>query len=145
MKLIEEYGVITDADGQGGAWVEARREAGCGGCAASGECGTALLANTLKRRPRRIRVSNPAAWPAGTSVVIGLPADALLRGALLTYLLPAGGLLSGAAVGEVLAPGGDLAALAGAICGLLLAVAEGRRRLRRSTQVLTPQLLRRAG
>lgn len=143
MKLIEEPGVIVALDEAGGAWVEAAGDDGCGGCAASGHCGTAILGEVLGRQPRRVRVDNPASFPAGTRVVLGIAPQALLHGAVLTYLLPVGGLLVGAGLGAVAGLGSDLAALAGGAAGLFSFLRLGRWLARRRAHALCPQLLRR--
>lgn len=142
MKLVEERAVIVALEADGAAWVEPLQESGCGGCAASGQCGTALLGRALPRRRHRLRLENPLALPEGTVVIIGLPTHALLYGAILVYLVPLFGFLAGGLLGARLLPGGDLGALAGAVAGMAAALGWGQRRVRRYGRALTPRLLR---
>ena len=145
MKLLEEPAVIVAVDDDGAAWVESANDAGCGGCGASGHCGTALLGQALRRAPRRLRVDNPGRFDVGTRVTLGLAPRALVLGAIYTYLVPVLGLLLGAAAGSALSGGVELWVAAGGVCGLTGGLIWARRRLRRQHVALAPTMLRRDG
>jgi sigma-E factor negative regulatory protein RseC len=85
------------------AWVQTQRASTCGACAANKGCGTAALAKVLGQRRTRVRVLNDAQAGVGEQVIIGLPEQALVRGALAVYLVPLLGLLGGALFGAHLA------------------------------------------
>ena len=100
--MIEETGQVVECQGRF-AWVETRRASTCGSCSASKGCGTATLAKVLGQRRTRTRVLNDLGAGVGDEVVIGLPEQALVRGALAVYLVPLLGLLAGGLFGAYLA------------------------------------------
>jgi sigma-E factor negative regulatory protein RseC len=100
--MIEETARVVVCEGRF-AWVETQRASTCGGCAANKGCGTAALAKVLGQRRTRVRVLNELQARAGEQVVIALPEQALVRGALAVYLVPLLGLLGGALFGTYLA------------------------------------------
>lgn len=100
--MIEETGQVVACEGRF-AWVETHRASTCGSCAANKGCGTATLAKVLGQRRTRTRVLNDLPARVGDEVVIGLPEQALVRGALAVYLVPLLGLLGGGLFGAYLA------------------------------------------
>jgi sigma-E factor negative regulatory protein RseC len=100
--MIEETARVVGCEGRF-AWVETQRASTCGGCAANKGCGTATLAKVLGQRRTRTRVLNELRAGVGEQVVIALPEQALVRGALAVYLVPLLGLLGGALFGSYLA------------------------------------------
>lgn len=125
--MIEETGTLVSIDGPY-AEVQAQRQAACGGCAARGGCGTALLEQVFSRRPVRVRALNEAGAGIGERVVIGIPEQGLLSAAAAVYLVPILSLVAGAiAVQGVVdhllgGRGGDLGAVVGAVGGFVLAL-----------------------
>ena len=103
-------------------WVETVRNSSCGNCAGNDRCGHGLIAKMYGPVHHRVRVrlrdGDPPAPDIGEQVVIGLPEQSLLFGSLLVYLVPTLTLTAGAVMGSVLG-GSDLAALSGAVVGLL--------------------------
>jgi sigma-E factor negative regulatory protein RseC len=83
------------------------------------------------------RVANPIGAHPGDEVVVGLPEGTLLRAALLAYGAPLALVLGGAMAGQFLY--GEPGAMAGGLCGLLLAALA----LRFSRGHAAPVILRR--
>jgi sigma-E factor negative regulatory protein RseC len=102
MTMIEERAEVVAREGRF-AWVQTQRASTCGACAVNKGCGTAALAKVLGQRSTRVRVLNEAGAGVGEQVIIGLPEQALVRGALAVYLVPLLGLLGGALFGAHLA------------------------------------------
>lgn len=99
--------IVAIRDGMASIRVEL--PAGCTSCGSRGSCGSGKAAETT--------VVLPVAATArpGDVVTLSLAESALVRSALLVYFLPAASTLLGAIA---LAAFGDLAAIAGAACGL---------------------------
>ena len=119
--MIEESGRVVALD-DGAVWVETVRKAGCGRCDEPGGCGNGALARHARGRVGRVRTLNPQALPVdvGDYVLVGVPEDAVLRGAMLLYMLPLLTLLLGAAAGDRLMPG-NAGAIGGALAGTAVA------------------------
>lgn len=100
--MIEEEGIVVRTENSI-AFVETRRQSGCGGCSSNGACGTASLSR-LGAKSRLFEVQNPVGAIAGDSVVIGLEEKSLLKGSLTLYALPLLLLILGALVASFLAP-----------------------------------------
>ncbi len=124
--LIETGRVV--AVGSGALWVETIRQSTCGSCAANKGCGHGLLNRIADGRTGYVRVL-PGAVGAGQCAVndqvrIGIPEQVILRGSLVVYMLPLLCMLAGAAGIGALWPGmTDMAAIGGAVAGLLLGFA----------------------
>lgn len=100
--MIEEQAEVVAREGRF-AWVQTQRSSTCGACPVHKGCGTAALSRVLGQRRTRVRVLNEADAGVGEQVIIGLPEQALVRGALAVYLVPLLGLLGGALFGAHLA------------------------------------------
>lgn len=98
------------------AWVQVVAPASCGACAGRG-CGSSVYARVWHQTPPSYRVRNEIAAQVGDAVVLGLPAGALWQATLWAYALPLLLALLGAGL---LMRWGDLAALGGALLGLVL-------------------------
>lgn len=120
--MIEETGRIVEIDGEF-AWIESERRSSCGGCAAREGCGTGVIARAFGKRTVTLKVLNRIGARVGDRVVIGISETGLVRGALAVYALPLLALFAGALCGHWLAGGSDLAAIAGAACGLAAGLA----------------------
>lgn len=118
--MIEEQGRVIAVE-RGAVWVETLRRTGCGRCDEPGGCGNPGGSRVLGARERlgQVKAVNGTreTLAVGDLVRVGVPADAVLRGALTVYLLPLLMLLLGTALGDWLAPG-DIGAFAGAAAGL---------------------------
>lgn len=118
--MIEEQGRVIAVE-RGTVWVETLRRTGCGRCDEPGGCGNPDGARVARARERvgQVKAVNGTRdeLAVGDIVRVGVPADAVLRGALTVYLLPLAMLVLGTALGDRLAPG-DVGALAGAAAGL---------------------------
>lgn len=128
--MIEENGIVERLEGDL-ALVRTERRSTCGGCRASGSCGTSLLDRMLGRRAVLLRAENRAGANAGDQVVVGVDESTLLRAAVLAYLLPMLALIVGAVLGQTLADLTGLASQLPALAGAAGAFALALMRLRR--------------
>lgn len=117
------------------AWVCAESPSSCGACGGKG-CGASLYARLLHPHEPEYAVGNPIDARPGEPVVVGIEDGALLKAALAAYIVPLFLVLLGALVGS---QSGNLTAVAGALAGLVLAVAW----LRRRRGSASPVILRR--
>lgn len=92
-------------------------EHGCGRCHENGGCGGQHLTQMFCSGPKRFRVDNRLGAVPGEQVRVAVEEGALRTSANLAYGLPIFGLIGGAVLGQTL--GGDLAAIGGAVVGLL--------------------------
>jgi sigma-E factor negative regulatory protein RseC len=99
--MIEEEAIVAEIEAGGRVWVEKARQSACGSCAQP--CATASVADYFDKTRRRWAVASPIELRPGDRVVLGLPEDALVKGALAVYLLPLLGLLAGSILGNALA------------------------------------------
>lgn len=106
------------------AWVCPESPSSCGACGGKG-CGASLYARLLHPREPEYAVDNPIDAHPGDAVVVGIEDGDLFRAAMAGYMLPLFLLVLGALLG---ARWGEIQAVAGAVVGLLLAVAWLRRR-----------------
>lgn len=142
--MITETGRVLEV-GEGWAWVACRRQVECARCAEGRGCGGGVLGRLLGDRLHKVRAATGSvAVRPGDQVVIGLGEDAVLRAAAAVYLLPLVLALAGAAVGAWWFGGGDLAAVGGAVAGLLVGLGWARSYGRRHARdaALQPVILR---
>ncbi len=144
--MIEERGRVLSVE-EGAVWVETVRSSTCGNCAAKAGCGQALLARVSSGARRGfIRALTDRSWQIGDEVFIGIPEDAVVRGALWVYLTPLLGLFAAALLAQALGaaePMVILAAVSGLIAGFAVVRWHGQR-AQRDPQLM-PQVLRSAG
>ena len=123
--MIEESGRVVALLEDGAVWLETVRRTGCGRCDEPGGCGNGTLARIAREKTGHVRAMNPGGLvlAVGDIVQVGIPGDAVLRGAMLVYALPVAGLVAGAIAGSALAGSvaadADLAGVAGAVAGLV--------------------------
>lgn len=111
----ESEAVVTRVEGEF-AYVEVRESAAaCGSCGGKSQCGKS------QSGPRHYAVRNTVGAAPGDTVIVAMPAGAVLRAAALTYLMPLLLLLAGAALATHWF-GDGLPAVAGAASGLLLGI-----------------------
>lgn len=118
--MIEETATVTQV-ADGFAWVETQRQSVCGACAARKGCGTAVLANVLGQRQRRLRAINPIGARVGDRVVIGLAEGVILQASVVVYLVPLLAMMLGAGLVEMLGAnlGGQRTEVMTVVFGLL--------------------------
>jgi sigma-E factor negative regulatory protein RseC len=115
--MIRHLGTVLRVDGDL-AWVECERGAPCAMCPGRGACESAALSGAASRHRLRARCDMHRPAP-GSEVVVGIPAGALLRAALIAYAVPLASLLAGAGLGSM---AGTAASAAGAALGLAAGV-----------------------
>ncbi len=86
--MIEENAVITRCDDDGFAFVETERKSACGGCSATGVCGTSALSKVFGNKRSVVKALNPIGAGPGDNVVVGLQESALVNASLMFYLVP---------------------------------------------------------
>ncbi len=135
--MLESIGRVT-AVTDGRVYLDMEPATACMGCAAKAGCGGRHRAGAAEALP------GTASVRPGDRVVVGLPANAVLRSAALTYLPILLGLVTGALTGQALG-GGDAGAMTGAGLGLAAGFVWARRQAARSSAAtaLTPVVLRR--
>jgi len=85
--MIEQKATVISRDAHQ-VWVEAERQSTCGQCQARKGCGTGLLAKHVGQRFSRIAVKTNENLKVGQQVMVSIPEQALLTGAVMMYLLP---------------------------------------------------------
>lgn len=126
--MIEQKATVISRDGDI-VWVEAERQSTCGQCAARKGCGTGLLAKHVGQRFSRIAVKTDQALRIGQTVMVSIPEQALLSGAVLMYLLPLLALFAFAALTRMLG-GGELLQIVSGLIGLCAGFIWVRRRVK---------------
>lgn len=141
--MIEQSGRVVAIE-DGVAWVETVRRTGCGRCDEPGGCGNGAMNRLARERIGHLRVLASLPVAVGDEVVVGVPEDAMLRGAALIYLLPLAALFAGTLAGDLLWPG-DGGAMAGALAGLVagFGFVRWRSTSKRDDSTVQPVLLRR--
>jgi sigma-E factor negative regulatory protein RseC len=114
--MIEQKATVISRDGNI-VWVEAERQSTCGQCAARKGCGTGLLAKHVGQRFSRIAVNTDQELQIGQPVMVSIPEQALLSGAVQMYLLPLLALFGFAMLTRMLG-GGELLQIVSGLIGL---------------------------
>lgn len=87
-ELVEGLARVVAVEGNV-AWLEPEQESSCGGCAASGLCGTKGIGTVASRlEMRRFPLINNAHLMIGERVVVGVDGRALLKASGTAYALP---------------------------------------------------------
>lgn len=110
--LVERDGIVIGAHA-GLARIRLEPAPGCAGCGSRGTCASGA------GKPQIVEIRLPEPAPPGARVTLTLPESSVAVAAVLGYLLPIVGLLLGA-MSATLVFAGDLAAVIGAVCGLLV-------------------------
>jgi sigma-E factor negative regulatory protein RseC len=98
--MLEETAQVVAVLGSE-VWVETERHSSCSSCAVNKGCGSAALARALGQRRSRVRALSRIPLAVGDRVVIGIRAQAVVRGSLAVYAVPVAMLLLGAVIGEL--------------------------------------------
>jgi len=145
--MLTETGRVVAIDREA-IWVETVRQSTCGGCVANKGCGHRLLNRVGDGRTGYVRVLpgsiSPGSCAIDDQVRIGIPEQVILQGSAVVYMLPLLLMLAGAAAGSGLLPAAaEVAALGGAVAGLLLgfALVRWHARRHRDDPALHPILL----
>ncbi len=85
--MIEETALILNCDGEF-ADIQTKPQGSCGGCSASGVCGTGVFSKVFGNRVTVVRVVNNINAKPGDQVIIGLQESALSRVSFVFYMLP---------------------------------------------------------
>jgi sigma-E factor negative regulatory protein RseC len=126
--MIEQKVTVVSRDGNV-VWVEAERQSTCGQCQARKGCGTGLLAKHVGQRFSRIAVNTEQELRIGQAVLVSIPEQALLSGAVMMYLLPLLALFSFSMLTRMLG-GGELLQTVFGLIGLCAGFFWVRRRVR---------------
>lgn len=126
--MIEQKATVISRDGNI-VWVEAERQSTCGQCQARKGCGTGLLAKHVGQRFSRIAVNTEQDLRIGQAVLVSIPEQALLSGAVMMYLLPLLALFGFAMLTRMLG-GGELLQIVSGLIGLCAGFLWVRRRVR---------------
>lgn len=114
--MIDQKATVISRDGDL-VWVEAERQSTCGQCQARKGCGTGLLAKHVGQRFSRLAVTTDQDLQIGQQVMVSIPEQALLSGALMMYLLPLLTLFAAAVLARV-AGAGELVQIVAGLTGL---------------------------
>jgi sigma-E factor negative regulatory protein RseC len=136
---------FCEGDGPPRVLVEVFASFRCARCASGKGCGAGLLGDDGSPRRVEALLGDLPDLRAGDKVVLDLAPQDLLRASALVYGLPLGGAMVGAAVAWLLGAADDgvaMAALAGAVIGILVARLRLRRRdcLQRFMPVITARV-----
>ncbi|EEF80290.1 Sigma factor RpoE regulatory protein RseC [Methylophaga thiooxydans] len=115
--MIEQKATVISRDIHQ-VWVEAERQSTCGQCQARKGCGTGLLAKHVGQRFSRIAVKTSQDLRVGQQVMVTIPEQALLSGAVMMYLLPLLLMFVTAALARI-ANSGELVEIIAGLSGLV--------------------------
>ncbi len=143
--LIEGIAQVIAVEGKL-AWLVPEQTTSCGGCAASGACGSKGIGTTASRLElRRFRLVNDADLKVGERVVVGIRENALLKASITAYAIPLATLLLAGALAQW-AYGRDTITIGAMFAGLALGLVFARfgagRLMERGD--LAPRYIRRA-
>lgn len=127
-RCLAAEATVLGIDAEGYVELEFNPGSRCAGC-------TGLCALGRERQQRRARFKSNVPLAPGTAVRVMLPADHIMKSAVVLHGLPLAALLAGAAMGSGLA-GSDIGTLLGAVAGLAAAVPASQG-LRRKTEAMT--------
>lgn len=119
--MLEEVGTVVRIEPDA-LWVETLQKSACGSCSAQKGCGQHALGKVLATSSsiRVLLQGQPAeSFHLNQDVVIGIPEDVVVRGALMVYLVPLFLMIVFAWGGYQLAPTDGFSAFC-AVLGLLL-------------------------
>ncbi len=115
--MIEQKATVISRDIHQ-VWVEAERQSTCGQCQARKGCGTGLLAKHVGQRFSRIALKTSQDLRVGQQVMVTIPEQALLSGAVMMYLLPLLLMFITAALARI-ANSGELVEIIAGLSGLV--------------------------
>lgn len=127
--MIKETGRVVAIDDEF-LWVETIQRSSCHSCAAKSGCGQSVLGKMFDGRRSHIRLSrqtsDTANYQVDDQVEIGLPEDALLKGATWVYLMPLFGLIGGGVLFSYLfntpSNNSDAIAILGSVLGFAISL-----------------------
>lgn len=138
--LIEGLARVVAVDGTQ-VWLVAEQPAACGSCATRNACGSGGHKTGPSWRVSRSLGPNQALLALGDPVRIGVDRNALVRASVTAYTVPLVTMLVAASAFQ---SAGDVAAIVGALAGLVVGVAGARVLARRWRSTLAPVVLGRA-
>lgn len=127
--MIKETGRVVAVEDEF-LWVETIQRSSCHSCAAKSGCGQSVLGKMFDGRRSHIRLSRDGCaerhFTIDDQVEIGLPEDALLKGAAWVYLVPLFGLIGGGVLFSYLfssaSQANDTLAILGSAIGFVLSL-----------------------
>lgn len=117
--MVTETAVVIDVDGDY-AWVECVSRSACGHCHAADSCGNSAVAKAFAPKTHRFQVRLKFPVLPGQRIQVGLPAQSIVRSALLVYLLPIVMMILGVIFAVVMLGNSDNVALVGCLTGGLI-------------------------
>ncbi|MFM2485751.1 SoxR reducing system RseC family protein [Celerinatantimonas yamalensis] len=117
--MVTETALVMDVDGDY-AWVECISRSACGQCHVADNCGNSAVAKAFSPKTHRFQVRLTHPVLPGQRIEIGLPAQNLVRSAMLIYLLPLLTMMMGVMVAVYMFGHSDNVALAGCVAGALV-------------------------
>lgn len=97
--MIEEVGRVVAVEAAGQVRVAVVRQQACGSCQARMACGQGLMQALRPAACHEVLAHSELELHSGDEVVLGVPANLLLRSAMLVYVMPLLALLAGALLG----------------------------------------------
>lgn len=117
--MVTETALVLDVE-QDYAWVECVSRSACGQCHAADSCGNSAVAKAFAPKTHRFKVRLKYPVIPGQRIEIGLPAQSLVRSAMLVYLLPLVTMVIGVILADVLFGHSDNIALVGCVIGVFI-------------------------
>lgn len=117
--MVTEVAQVIDVQGDF-ALVECISKSACGSCHAADNCGNSSIAKAFKPHTNRFQVKMKYPVLPGQRIQIGLPAQSVVRSAMLVYLLPLVVMVFGVAIAVGLFGNSDGVALAGCAIGAVI-------------------------
>lgn len=118
-QMVTETALVLDVEDDF-AWVECISRSACGHCHAADSCGNSTIAKAFAPRSHRFQVKLKHPVLPGQRIDIGLPAQSLVRSALLVYIMPLILMIAGVLVAVGLFGNTDNIALIGCAVGALM-------------------------
>ncbi|CAG9295918.1 SoxR reducing system RseC family protein [Celerinatantimonas diazotrophica] len=117
--MVTETALVVDVE-KDYAWVECVSRSACGQCHAADSCGNSAVAKAFAPKTHRFKVRLKHPVIPGQRIEIGLPAQSLVRSAMLVYLLPLVTMVIGVILAAVFFGSSNNIVLVGCIIGVLI-------------------------
>lgn len=114
--MVTETALVVDVE-KDYAWVECVSRSACGQCHAADSCGNSAVAKAFAPKTHRFKVRLKYPVIPGQRIEIGLPAQSLVRSAMLVYLLPLVTMVMGVILAAEFFGNSDNIAVAGCVIG----------------------------
>lgn len=138
--MITEVGRVVAVEGQA-VWVQTIRQSACQSCSARQGCGQRVLASISGGKANQVLVENTLGARLGDEVTLAIAESALLGASLWVYALPLVLLVAGAVVAQWFVPESELAAILGAVLGMVTGFTAAKAHNRDNGQRYAPRLV----